>query len=437
MLLSLFITIFLVFLNGFFVAAEFAIVKVRFSQLEIKEKAGSRLAPLAQNIVKNLDAYLSATQLGVTLASLGLGFWGESVVASIVLKIFSTLHINVSPELAHNIALPTAFICITILHIVFGELAPKSIAIRHPEATTLGIAVPLRIFYTVFKPFIWGLNKLANFILKLLGVKIIHGQEYHSAEELLLLLEQGKDSGAIKLSEHELIKNVFLFNERSVKQIMVPRTQIAAIEMPVSNKEIVDIIIKEGYSRMPVFIETIDNIIGVLYAKDMLSMIKNKEGFILKEILRPAYFVPETKKISDLLHDFQREHIHVAIVLDEFGGTAGMITMEDIIEELVGEIQDEYDEEKPMVEKRNKDEYIVNAHAAITDINDSLPSKLPESDDYDTIAGFMNVIFQKIPDVNEKKQWGPYEFTILKKSKRSVLLIHIKEIPSSLNENYE
>lgn len=428
MIIGILITLLLVLLNGFFVAAEFAIVKVRASQLELKARSGSRLAPTAHHIVNNLDAYLAATQLGITLASLGLGWIGESVMTEVLLNGFALLNINLDPELAHNIAFPAAFIIITILHIVFGELAPKSLAIQRPESTTLAITIPLQFFYIIFKPFIWVLNSLANLILKTIGLPTVHGQGLHSAEELLLLIEQGRASGAIETTEHELIKNVFQFNELSVKQIMVPRTQIAAIEISTPNEKIVEIVIKEGYSRMPVYKDTIDNIVGILYAKDLLTIIKKKDAFLLKDILRIPYFVPETQKISDLLHEFQHQHSHLAIVLDEFGGTSGMVTLEDIMEELVGEIQDEYDEEKPMVEKISSKEYIVNAHSAIIDVNDSLPHPLPEGDDYDTVAGLMNVIFQKIPDVNEKKVFDSYEFTILKKSKRSVQLVQLREL---------
>jgi CBS domain containing-hemolysin-like protein len=434
MVLSLLFTIFLVLLNGFFVAAEFAIVKVRASQLEIKAKSGNKMAPYAQKIVQQLDAYLAATQLGITLASLGLGWVGESLVSKMILSLFNVLNLPLSPELAHSIAFPIAFLTITVLHIVFGELAPKSLAIRKPESTTLGVAVPLRFFYQLFRPFIFLLNGFANSILKLIGLPPVQGQGMHSAEELLLLLEQGKQSGAIKHTEHELIKNVFHFNERSVKQVMVPRTQIAAIEFPIDNKDLVETVIKEGYSRMPVYKETIDNIIGIIYAKDLLSIVKYKEDFSLKEILRPAYFIPETQKISDVLQQFQRQHIHMAIILDEFGGTSGMITLEDIIEELVGEIQDEYDEEKPTVQKVNSVDYIVNAHAAISDVNELIPSSLPEDDDYDTVAGLMNVIFKKIPDVGEKTEFRDYEFTILKKTKRSVELVKMRHKPKSKEE---
>lgn len=427
MALDIFITLFLVFLNGFFVAAEFAIVKVRASQLELRAATGHNTAVLSLHIVKHLDAYLSATQLGITLASLGLGWIGESVVSRIILNImdfFGTLlNFQVAPHIAHQLALPVAFGFITVLHIVFGELAPKSLAIQRPEATALAVSYPLRFFYFIFKPFIWFLNGFANLILRAFGVNLQELKEIHSSEELQYLLEQGKVSGALRASEHELIKNVFNFNLLTAKQIMVPRTNIKGIEVSMSYKEITDKVISEGYSRMPVYKESIDNIVGLVYTKDLLKMLQSKESMHLQDVMRPPYFVPQTKKISELLKELQEKRMHMAVVMDEFGGVAGIVTIEDIIEELVGEIQDEYDEEAPFVEKINAREYVVNALSTIEDVNEYLPAPLPKSNDYDTVAGMVNMIFGKIPDLNEKISFREYEFSILKKSKQSVLVV--------------
>lgn len=425
MILDLFITLILVFLNGFFVAAEFAIVRVRASQLELTAATGDSSAKLSLHIIQNLNAYLSATQLGVTLASLGLGWIGESVVTRIILNIFGILGIEIQAHMAHNIALPAAFVFITILHIVFGELAPKSMAIQSPESTVLNIAYPLRFFYLVCKPFIWFLNGFANLILKMLGISVHNKVEVHSTEELELLIDQGKVTGALESSEHELIKNVFNFNQITAKQIMVPRTSINAIDAKLSSSEIINKIITEGYSRMPVFTESIDNIIGLVYTKDLLKMMNKSEKIVLKEAMRPPYFVPHTKKINELLKELQEKHMHMAIVTDEFGGVAGIVTIEDIIEELVGEIQDEHDEESPIVEKINDKEYVINALSTIEDVNEFLPEALPKSNEYDTMAGLVNMIFGKIPELNETIQYYQYEISILKKSKQSVLVVKL------------
>ena len=275
--LSVFLTIFLVFLNGFFVAAEFAIVKVRASQIEIKAKTGSRVANIAKHMTSHLDGYLAATQLGITLASLGLGWVGEEVMSNFVLSIFDLLNLSISATLATNLGHILAFTIITILHIVFGELAPKTLAIQRPVATTMAIALPLQFFYLVFRPFIYVLNGFANLILKLIGINTMNGHEaVHSSEELQYLLDQGKESGALDKAEHELIKNVFDFNERVVKNIMVPRTKISAIELTSTQEEVVETIISEGYSRIPVYDDTIDKIVGIVHAKDILSLIVRK-----------------------------------------------------------------------------------------------------------------------------------------------------------------
>ncbi len=426
MILNILFTILLVLLNGFFVAAEFAIVKVRASQIELRAQAGSSLAKIALSMINNLDAYLSATQLGITLASLGLGWIGEKVVSTIIINIMVWAGFQGNEALAHSIAIPIAFAVITILHIVFGELAPKSLAIQRSEATSLAVSIPLRFFYFVFRPFIWFLNGFSNLILRAFGITPVHGSEVHSSEELRLLFEQSKESGAIQDSQHELIENVFQFNDRMVKQIMVPRTKLAALDVDCSEDKILEMVFNEGYSRIPIYKETIDNIVGVLYVKDLLVVIRRNEPIELSQLMRPAYFVPETKKIHRLLQHFQRSHMHMAIVSDEFGGVSGLVTMEDIMEELVGEIQDEYDEEIPVVEKINDFEYRVSTAASILDANDFLPYPLPEGEDYETVGGLINVIYGAIPEVGDTVVFNEYEFKVLEKSQRNIEIVLLK-----------
>jgi CBS domain containing-hemolysin-like protein len=417
----IFLTIFLVLLNGFFVAAEFALVRVRGSQIEIQAKAGSRMAKVARGIMHNLDGYLAATQLGITIASLGLGWAGEEVVSTLMLNLFKVFGLVINSPLIVNISHVVAFITITILHIVFGELAPKTLAIQRSVRTAMTVAYPLRFFFVVFRPAIWLLNTFATFILRLFGVNAVHGDEsHHSSEELQYLLEQGKESGALDSNEHELIKNVFDFNERVVKNIMVPRTKISGIDISSTPDDLLDCLITEGYSRMPVYDDTVDKIVGIVHAKDILPLIARKAEFELKDIIRKPYFIPETKKINDLMAELQLKRIQIAIVLDEFGGTAGMVTLEDIVEELVGEIQDEYDEEIPIVDKVNDREFIVSAVASIYDVNEELPHDLPEDGDFDTVSGWVSEIFGKIPEVGEQHEANGYNVTVLKKSDQNV-----------------
>ena len=423
MVFQLFVTFFLVFLNGFFVAAEFAIVRVRASQIEIKAKSGSKVAKIAKHITLNLDGYLAATQLGITLASLGLGWVGEQVMEDVLKHLFAEFGASqdMVRTLSGTLAPIIAFSFITVLHIVFGELAPKSVAIMHPVNTTMKIALPLHFFYLIFRPFIMLLNGLANMLLGVFGFRTLGGKEsHHSSEELQYLLDQGKESGALDTTEHELIKNVFDFNERVVKNIMVPRTKISGIELNTPHEQLLDILIKEGYSRVPVYHETIDKIVGIVHAKDILPLMVQHKPCILKDIISKPFFIPETKKINDLLSELQLKRIQIAIVLDEFGGTAGMVTLEDIVEELVGEIQDEYDEEKPIVEKISDSEFIINASASIYDVNEFLPHDLPEDGDYDTLAGLLGELFGKIPEVGERHEFYGYIFTIMKKTEQNI-----------------
>jgi CBS domain containing-hemolysin-like protein len=418
--LYLFLTFFLVLLNGFFVAAEFAMVRVRGSQIELKAKTGKPMAKIARGIMHNLDGYLAATQLGITIASLGLGWVGQDVATKLMLNIFSFFGVAIKSHFIIDTSHVVAFAFITILHIVFGELAPKSIAIQKSVWTVMTVSVPLRFFFIVFKPIIWMLNGFANLILRLVGIKTVQGETHHSSEELQYLLDQGKETGAIDSNEHELIQNVFDFNERVVKNIMVPRTKISGLDLNTEKDELLEILITEGYSRMPVYDDVIDKIVGIVHAKDILPLLARNEHISLKDIIRKPYFVPETKKINDLMAELQQKRIQIAIVLDEFGGTAGMVTLEDIVEELVGEIQDEYDEEKPIVEIVNDREFIVNALAPIYDVNEHLPHDLPEDGDFDTVSGWLGDIFGKIPEVGEQKESNGYNITVLKKSEQNI-----------------
>ena len=420
MISDVLLTLLLVLLNGFFVAAEFALVKVRHSQIDLKASQGSNVARISRQIVENLDGYLSACQLGITLASLALGWIGERVVAKIVITLFELSHSTIDTLTVHQISIPIAFTLITVLHIVFGEQVPKTAAIRKPLPVTLLIGIPLRVFYIIFRPFIWTLNGLSNLTLRLFGLKSGDHSEIHTEEELRMILTESEEGGAIKQSEHELIQNVFEFDDRVVKHIYVPRTRVVALDIDEDVEIIIDKVIEEGYSRLPVYKGSIDNIIGIIHAKDLIRSIRTKKITDINPLLRPAYYVPLSKQVNDLLRELQRQHIQMAIVTNEFGGTEGIVTMEDIIEELVGEIQDEYDEEKPSVEKKSETEYIVNATASIGDVNDLLPIALEESPDYETISGLVNKIFGGIPAVNEKASFGGYDITIIKRQKHSV-----------------
>jgi CBS domain containing-hemolysin-like protein len=430
MLTQVIITLVLVFLNGFFVAAEFAIVKIRASQLEQKAQDGNAMAILSKKIVANLDGYLAATQFGITLASLGLGWIGEPVVSKILIGAMEIAGLTLDPELAHQIALPTAFAIITILHIVFGELAPKSIAIQRAEATTLVLAYPLHGFYLVFRPVVWLLNGIANFILKGLGISPSHGTEVHSSDELRFLVQQQKESGMIEAADYDLIKNAFNFSERIARQVMIPRPQIVGIDINDFNEAKLEKVIEEGYSRIPVYEDTLDQIIGVLHLKDLLLKMRKGEVIKIAELVRPISTVHESKPIGALLRDFQMNHQQMAVIIDEYGGVDGIVTMEDILEELVGEIQDEYDNETPIIKNEADDTYTVLGSASISDVNDRLPHDIHKDGEYETLAGYLIWKFGRIPAVGEKLRTKHYEYTILKKQRSTITQVKITTLDS-------
>jgi CBS domain containing-hemolysin-like protein len=433
MFIEILLTIGLVLLNGFFVAAEFSIVKVRYSQIHLKAEQGNKYAKRSEYIINHLDTYLSATQLGITLASLGLGWVGEPIVAKAISNLMILFSIEISDDLLHKISLPIGFLIITILHIVFGELAPKSIAIRKAESTTLAIAYPLYWFFVIFKPFIWLMNSLSNIFLNIIGVKPVGEHEIHSAEELRLLVDQSKEGGELQAENYEIIKNAFDFTDHVAKQIMVPRNQVFALDIEMPLNEMITEILDNSYSRVPVFQDSIDNIIGIVYAKDIFRAQNKNNEINIRDILHPVFYVYETKRISQILTDFQKQHLHMAVVIDEFGGTQGLITLEDILEELVGEIQDEDDDERQIVERLEDGSYSIQATHSMLDINELLPVPLPVNENYNSLSGLLLYNYNRIPKLNEKLKIGIFEFTITKLQRRTIQVVNLKY----LEENTE
>lgn len=440
-IVKLLLAVFLVVLNGFFVAAEFSIVKVRYSQIQLKAAEGDSMAKQAEHIIKHLDEYLSATQLGITLASLALGWVGESAMHHVIENMFHYFNVAVANATITTISLVLSFLIITVMHIVFGELIPKSIAIRKSESTAMFIAMPLRVFYTIFKPFIWSMNHMSNAFLRLIKIHPASDQEIHSTEELQLLVKQSADSGAIEEENYEIIKNAFDFTDHSAKQIMIPRQNISSIDIEEPIENIINIIMEGGYSRLPVYKDSIDNIIGIFYAKEIIREYVKRKGEIthedLNDLMREAFFVVGSKKISDLLKVFQQKKQHLAVVIDEFGGTEGIVTLEDILEELVGEIQDEEDEEEKIVDKVGENVFWVKATQPLDEINEKLPKIFPLSEDgeYNTLAGFILHELEDIPGENQEFVINDYQIKILKMQNKSVDLVElVYEEPNIISE---
>jgi CBS domain containing-hemolysin-like protein len=427
MTVDILITLFLVFLNGFFVAAEFAIVKVRASQIALQK--GGMAKKSAQLIIDNLDGFLAATQLGITLASLGLGWYGEDVATRIIVNTMNGLGIEFSEGAAHRIAVPVAFTMITILHIVFGELAPKSIAIRYPASTAISVATWLRAFYFVFRPFIWLLNGFAGLLLKIFGIKPVSETEIHSEDELRLIIAESEEGGAIEPAERELIQNVFDFDDRVVRQVMIPRIKISAMKADTSVREAINIALSEGFSRYPLYEDSLEEIVGIVTIKDILSSYMTTPDKSVREIMRPVYFIPETKGVDTLLREFQLKKTQMAIVISEFGGTIGLVTLEDILEELVGEIQDEHDQESQIVTSVGNYVYQVHARSPLHDINKYLDIPIPESEEYETLAGMITTERPSVQQGDEFALSG-YKMKVLKMFKTLPELVEMRLDPS-------
>jgi len=426
---DLFLVLIFVSLNALFVAAEFAIVKVRKTEIQPSEIKKDRKAKLAMRLISNLDQYLAATQFGITISSLGLGWIGEPVTARILEPVFQLFNIE-NERTVHTISLTVGFVFITFMHIIIGELAPKSLAIRHPKATTLFVAIPLNLFYIVFKPAIWALNGTANQILKIVGIQpVSESERTHSEEEIRLLIAEGTKSGEIDKTEQALIENIFEFNDKTAGEVMVPRNSMFAIDVDESREKIIQKVIEEGFSRIPVYKDSIDNIIGIIYSKDIISAAEHRDIIVLQDIIRPAHFIPETKHIGDILKDFQRKHIHLGIVVNEHGGVEGLVTLEDIIEEIVGEIEDEYDTDSDKVDRDKKGIYLVNPNITIEEFNKRFNTDIPaDSDEYQTLSGFLQTVTGHIPDIYERIDYKAIVMTIMKKSGNKLLQVKVQKL---------
>lgn len=403
------LVMFLVFLNGFFVAAEFAMVKIRGTRIDYLIQEGNQRAKFARKITDNLDAYLSATQLGITLASLGLGWVGEPAIARLIKPLFASFGVT-SEVIIHTSSFIIAFSIITVLHIVLGELAPKSLAIRKPEEVTLAVSIPMIMFHKLFYPAIWLLNGLANKLLNLIGIQPATDQESaHTEEEIRILMKESHESGLIDKTELTLFDNIFEFAETYAREIMIPRTEMVCLYSELSFEENKQIAIEEKHTRYPVAKPDKDNIVGFIHIKDLL--IKNKTND-LESIIRPIMTVPDSMPISTLLKLMQKKRTQMALLIDEFGGTAGLVTVEDIIEEIVGDIQDEFDEERPAIEEINEGTYSIDGLLLIDELNEALQLDI-ESENHDTIGGWIYSQVESPPKKNQKIIYNDhYEFII-------------------------
>lgn len=403
----------LVLLNGFFVAAEFALVKVRDTQLEPLVGKGQLRAKVARRTVRNLDAALSATQLGITLASLGLGWIGEPVFASLLEPVMRALRIE-SPEVQHSLAFAIGFSAITFLHIVAGELAPKSLAIRKSLPTALWVAVPLNWFYMASYPFIWALNHTANWLLRWFGIQPIgEGELVHSEEELRLIVSAAqKRSGAAALGR-DIVLNALDLRRRVAREVMRPRHEIVALDTAASIAECLDVAEKTRYSRFPLCEGgNLDRTLGVVHIKDLYAMrIKAHSGADLLPAVRKLIYAPETARLEKLLQLFQERKLHLAIVVDEYGGTTGMVTLENILEELVGQIQDEFDQEKPLLAQTADNTWEAAGTLPLHELEELVGEPLHE-EGITTASGFLTRRLGGFPKAGDMLKIGACELRV-------------------------
>lgn len=424
--INILVVFFLVFLNGFFVATEFAMVKVRKSRIETLALQGNKRAKNTLIVVKDLNSYLSACQLGITLASLGLGWVGEPAVLRLLMPIFNLFHLP--PSAPHSIAFIIAFSIITGCHIVFGELVPKSLAIVSSEKIALSTAFPLILFYKVTYPVMWIFNHSTNWILKIFGLSQVDEHEsVHTDEEIKLLIEESYKHGLVDKTELTLVDNIFDFSDKTVKEIMVPRTDIINIFIEDSFDDIISYTLNEQLTRYPVCKGNKDNVIGFIHIKDLYKQKIEGNGQDIKNIIREIKLVPESMLISELLKIFKKEKVQVALIIDEYGGTAGLVTIEDILEEIVGEIQDEFDEEEDEIIKTEDNSYIVDGKVLIEDITELLYIKI-EDENIDTIGGWAYIQLDSYPQVNDKFTYKNYEFIILKCDRKRINKLLIKDL---------
>ena len=409
--LKILVVFLLVFGNAFFVAAEFSIVKMRSSRLDVLIAEGNRRASYAKKLADRLDVALSVTQLGITIVSLGLGWLGEPVVASLLHPAFSWFGV---PESAvETVSFAIAFFLITSLHIVGGELIPKNVAIRKVESVALTVALPLLVFQRIMYPFVWLLNHVANWAEERMGFSVVTKEEdvAHTEEEIRVLMEESHRQGFIDKTELEFVDNVFDFADLSVREIMIPRTDMVCLDLEDSLEESIETAMEERLTRYPICDGGKDNVIGFLHIKDFLQTLYKKEAPDLRKLARHALVVPEAMAVSRLLQTMQQERSQLAIVVDEYGGTAGMVTIEDVIEEIVGDIQDEFDTDRPLVEKKGTCLYSVDAKMLLEELEDILEVAIDE-EEIDSVGGWLSAHVDNPPRIGQKAAFGDAQFFV-------------------------
>ena len=393
----------LVLANAFFVAAEFSLVSVRRTRIAELVGQGDAAAKAVQKALQNPDRVIAATQLGITISSIGLGWLGEPALAHLLHPVVALFPLGIQSGVSHSISAAIAFTLITCLHVVAGELAPKSIALQDPERTSLVVAAPTLWVETLFKPAIWALNGLGNGLLRLLGIRPAAGHQLaHSVEELKMLVTASAEGGIVEDEEKEMLHAVFDFGELVARQVMIPRTEVVAVEAEKNLDEIIAMINESTFTKFPVYEENLDQVIGIVHVKDLLIALQSagREKRTARSLMREALFVPETTPVNTLLRQFRDHHQHIAIAVDEFGGTAGLVTLEDLLEEIVGEVSDPFDEATPGFQSLPDGSVLIDGLVLIEEVNEKLGLELFDPN-YDTIAGYILGKLGRIPRLQD------------------------------------
>jgi CBS domain containing-hemolysin-like protein len=403
----------LLLFNGFFVAAEFALVRSRRTRLDAMARAGDAKARLALRATGTLPRLLSASQLGITLASLALGWVAESTLGEALGAWFASLPIAIEQSLRVSFGAIVALASVTYLHVVFGELAPRAVALNHPEQLARWLAPPLMVFAWLVTPFIFVLNRSSQAVLKVFGQRGDMLEEpVHSPEELRLIVEQSQEGGAIPAQDADLIEGVFEFSEKNARGVMTPRTEVVAMPIDTTLEEALAIVEENAFSRYPAYDDSIDNIVGLVLAKDLLRVLRQPPpGFTVQSIMRDVHVVPGSREVEEVLADFKRLKEHMAVVLDEYGGTAGIVTMEDLLEEIVGEILDEHDDPTPPEASTAGGKVIVPGSLNIGELNERFGLTVAQ-EDYSTIGGFVFGSLGRLPVVGDRVSAGGALFTV-------------------------
>jgi len=411
----------LVLANAFFVAAEFSLVAARRTRIEAMIRRGDRRAQVALAVMQNITRYISGTQLGITLTSLGLGWVGEPALAEPLARLFAGLPQALATAAAHGAAVTLAFVLITFMHVVLGELVPKGLALLYPETLGRWLARPLTLFTVVTNPFIWLLNSSATGLLRLFGARPMSERErVHSPEEILMLVEQSRRTGHLGSQDARMIEGVFEFSEKNARDVMTPRTQMVALPIALSLSEASDRVSAAGRSRYPVYRESLDDIVGTVHAKDILRALRSGGDQTLQTILRPPLLVPGTREVEDVLADMKRQKVHLAIVLDEYGGTAGLVTMEDLLEEIVGQIYDEYDRPETAARASTAGPTpIIPGAMEVSDVNRVYGLKIDDTD-YTTIGGVVFGTLGRLPKAGDRVELSGASFEVVEMEGRRV-----------------